>query len=255
MLTRILTLPAGRVILDRENKPRMEYTIDTYDANSLTLGTVASAEIHLIAGARRIATTQVDVEDYIPQAGHQYLADPAWKEWVAKVEKAGTYPGRCAIGSAHQMGSNQMGSKPSTSVVDSRGRVWGTEGLYVADAVSFNFLCSPLSFGSSELTDPSTTTVRVPDRFGSEPDDHRESPPVNSLSMNRNKRSNSSSRSPPPEHVALALDRPIHRSRRSRLSQSTPPSPALGSLRTTSRFLSVFSPIESRRLHPCRSHS
>ncbi|GAA5874602.1 hypothetical protein JCM16303_002918 [Sporobolomyces ruberrimus] len=128
---------SGRVILDRENKPRMEYTIDTYDANSLTLGTVASAEIHLIAGARRIATTQVDVEDYIPQAGHQYLADPAWKEWVAKVEKAGTYPGRCAIGSAHQMGSNQMGSKPSTSVVDSRGRVWGTEGLYVADASVF----------------------------------------------------------------------------------------------------------------------
>jgi choline dehydrogenase-like flavoprotein len=35
------------------------------------------------------------------------------------------------------MGSNQMGSKPSNSVVDSRGRVWGTESLYVADAVSF----------------------------------------------------------------------------------------------------------------------
>ncbi|GAA5893640.1 uncharacterized protein JCM6883_003589 [Sporobolomyces salmoneus] len=128
---------SGRVILDREGKPRMEYTIDTYDANSLTLGTVASAEIHLIAGARRIATTQVDTEDYIPQPGHKYLADPAWKEWIAKVEKAGTYPGRCAIGSAHQMGSNQMGSKPSNSVVDGRGRVWGTESLYVADASVF----------------------------------------------------------------------------------------------------------------------
>jgi len=128
---------SGRIVLDRENKPRMEYTIDSYDANSLTLGTVASAEIHLIAGAARIATTQVDVEDYLPAPGHKYLADPAWKEWVAKVEKAGTHPGRCAIGSAHQMGSNQMGSKPSTSVVDGRGRVWGTEGLYVADASVF----------------------------------------------------------------------------------------------------------------------
>lgn len=29
-----------------------------------------------------------------------------------------------------------MGTKPSTSAVDPRGRVWGTEGLYVADAVS-----------------------------------------------------------------------------------------------------------------------
>jgi len=128
---------SGRVVLDRENKPRMEYTIDTYDANSLTLGTVASAEIHLIAGAKRISTTQVDVEDYIARPGHQYLADPAWKDWIARVEKAGTYPGRCSIGSAHQMGSNQMGSKPSNSVVDCRGRVWGTEGLYVADASVF----------------------------------------------------------------------------------------------------------------------
>ena len=35
-----------------------------------------------------------------------------------------------------------MGTKPSTSVVDPRGRVWGTERLYIADAVSFAFLLS-----------------------------------------------------------------------------------------------------------------
>ncbi|GAA6059993.1 hypothetical protein JCM10212_001151 [Sporobolomyces blumeae] len=128
---------SGRIVLDKENKPRMDYTISTYDANSLTLGTIACAEIQLVAGARRIVTTQVDVEDYIPAPGHQYLADPAWKAWIAKVEKAGIYPGRCGIGSAHQMGSNQMGSKPSASVVDPRGRVWGTESLYVADASVF----------------------------------------------------------------------------------------------------------------------
>lgn len=128
---------AGRIFLDSEQKPRMDYTIDPYDGQSLTRGTVAAAEIHLINGARRITTTQVDVPDYLPAPGHTYLSDPAWKEWVAKVEKAGTRPNRCAIGSAHQMGSNQMGTKPSSSVVDPRGRVWGTEGLYVADASVF----------------------------------------------------------------------------------------------------------------------
>ncbi|GAA5925837.1 uncharacterized protein JCM15063_005137 [Sporobolomyces koalae] len=128
---------SGRIILDRENKPRMEYTVDSYDAHSLTLGTIASAEIHLIAGATRISTSQVDVGAYCPKPGHKYLADPEWKEWIAKVEKAGIRPGRCAIGSAHQMGSNQMGAKPSTSVVDARGRVWGTKSLYVADASVF----------------------------------------------------------------------------------------------------------------------
>ncbi|GAA5895388.1 hypothetical protein JCM8208_005995 [Rhodotorula glutinis] len=128
---------SGRIFLDSEQKPRMDYTIDPYDGNSLTRGAIAAAEIHLVNGARRITTTQVDVPDYLPAAGHTYLSDPAWKEWVAKVEKAGTRPNRCAIGSAHQMGSNQMGTKPSSSVVDPRGRVWGTEGLYVADASVF----------------------------------------------------------------------------------------------------------------------
>lgn len=155
----------------------MEYTIDSYDANSLALGVVASAEIHLIAGARRIATTQVDVADYVPQPGHKYLADPAWKEWIQKVEKAGIYPGRCAIGSAHQMGSNQMGSKPSNSVVDGRGRVWGTEGLYVADAVSFLSLFLTLRF-PLRLIMILDLLVRFPYRFWSQPYDHCQLEPI-----------------------------------------------------------------------------
>lgn len=35
------------------------------------------------------------------------------------------------------MGSNPMGSKPSNSAVSPRGKVWGTENLYVADASVF----------------------------------------------------------------------------------------------------------------------
>ncbi|GJN90713.1 hypothetical protein Rhopal_003727-T1 [Rhodotorula paludigena] len=128
---------SGRVFLDSENKPRLDYTPNAYDCVSLVRGTIASAEIHLVNGAKRISTTQVDVEDYYPAPGHKYLSDPAWQEWLAKVERAGIRPSRCAIGSAHQMGSCQMGSKPSTSVVDPRGRVWGAEQLYVADASVF----------------------------------------------------------------------------------------------------------------------
>ncbi|BGP16454.1 hypothetical protein JCM10213v2_004456 [Rhodosporidiobolus nylandii] len=132
----------GRIVLDATGHPRTEYSLSSYDSQSLTRGAIACAEIHLISGARRICTTQVDVEDYVPQDGHAYLADERWKEWVRKVEKAGIQQGRCALASAHQMGSCQMGAKPSSSVVDPRGRVWGTEGLYVADAVSLNMALS-----------------------------------------------------------------------------------------------------------------
>ncbi|GAA5984170.1 hypothetical protein JCM10908_006079 [Rhodotorula pacifica] len=128
---------SGRVILDGEQKPRLDYTLDPYDAKSLVRGAIASAEIHLVNGAKRIHTNQTDVEDYIPTANHKYLDDPRWKAWVASVEKAGMIPTRCALGSAHQMGSCQMGTKSSTSVVDPRARVWGTKGLYVADASVF----------------------------------------------------------------------------------------------------------------------
>lgn len=54
---------AGRVILDGEQKPRLEYTLDPYDAKSLVRGAIASAEIHLVNGAKRIHTNQTDVED------------------------------------------------------------------------------------------------------------------------------------------------------------------------------------------------
>ena len=39
--------------------------------------------------------------------------------------------------SAHQMGTCRMSAKEKDGVVDPRGAVWGTEGLYVADASVF----------------------------------------------------------------------------------------------------------------------
>lgn len=35
------------------------------------------------------------------------------------------------------MGSNRMSTRPQDGVVDPSGRVWGTEGLFVADASVF----------------------------------------------------------------------------------------------------------------------
>lgn len=77
----------------------MDYSIDPYDARSLLRGIIASCEIHLIAGATRITTPQIAVEDYYPAPGHKFMSDPKWLEWIAKVEKAGVRPGLCGIGS------------------------------------------------------------------------------------------------------------------------------------------------------------
>jgi long-chain-alcohol oxidase len=189
ILTLLLPL-AGRILLDASSQPRMHYTLSSYDATSLTRGTIAAAEIHLAAGAERIVTTQVDVEDFIvPKGEAPFLTnDERWKTWIKKVEAAGTKSGRCALGRyvlpspsyrcetdllylfpqctsdgqvrpslcrlplQHKsklthltLCSCQMGTKPSSSVVDPRGRVWGTNSLYVADAVRFPSLSLPHS--------------------------------------------------------------------------------------------------------------
>lgn len=67
------------------------------------------------------------------------MTDPKWIEWIKLVKNVGVVPSKIALGSAHQMGSNQMSVKSSTGVVDSRGRVWGHQNLYIADAVSQSF--------------------------------------------------------------------------------------------------------------------
>ena len=91
----------------------------------------------LAAGAIAIATGQPHLEPYVAPPGHLGLSDPAWQTWIAGVEKAGILPMGSSIGSAHQMGSVRMGTKPTNSAVDPRGRVWGTQGLYVADTSVF----------------------------------------------------------------------------------------------------------------------
>lgn len=128
---------SGRIVLDAEKQPRIEYDVSSYDALSILQGIIKGCEILLVAGANRIVTAQVGIPDYYPAVNHLGLVDPAWLEWIGKVEKAGAAATFTGHGSAHQMGTNSMGSNSSNSVVDARSRVWGTESLYIADASIF----------------------------------------------------------------------------------------------------------------------
>ncbi|KAK5446563.1 hypothetical protein LTS15_009495 [Exophiala xenobiotica] len=62
----------------------------------------------------------------------------SFTSWLSAVRTMGlTAPDPCTLGSAHQMGTCRMSSSPHSGVVDSQGKVWGIEGLYVADASVF----------------------------------------------------------------------------------------------------------------------
>lgn len=113
--------------------------------------------------------------------------------------------------------SCQMGVKSSTSVVDPRGRVWDTKGLYVADAVRFQPFLSLHSH-----TDHRRRPVRLPLRFRRQPDDHGSSLSFFSLLLLPPELTSSTCA----EHVNLSrhrwMDRRRRPSRRERTGESSP---------------------------------
>jgi choline dehydrogenase-like flavoprotein len=63
--------------------------------------------------------------------------DPDFTAWLARLRAKGNKAPDTPFASAHQMGTCRMSGHAGDGVVDSRGRVWDTENLLVADASVF----------------------------------------------------------------------------------------------------------------------
>lgn len=138
-------------------QPRIIYTPSAFDRAHAMIGLVALAKILYLQGAIEIhaglpglkpfirddtsspaaspATKPTD--DLVSSVSDAGVADPRFKAWLAELERHGNKPPVATFCSAHQMGTNRMSTSEKTGVVDPRGRVWGTEGLYVSDASVF----------------------------------------------------------------------------------------------------------------------
>ncbi|KAK1751868.1 GMC oxidoreductase-domain-containing protein [Echria macrotheca] len=82
------------------------------------------------------------------------VTDPAFVAWLGRLRAVGNAPPYAPFVSAHQMGTCRMSSHAGAGVVDSRGRVWGTRGVYVADASVFP---------SASGVNPMVTTMGIAD--------------------------------------------------------------------------------------------
>lgn len=152
---------SGKVFLDKDGNPRMDYSISSHDQKSMLHGILRACDIHMMAGASEIYTSQGTVPAFRPAVSQvnspvselvqpesttipststpvesvpRDLGDPAYVAWQQLVIKSGCQPNWCGAGSAHQMGSCRMGANPKTSALDPEGRVWGAKNLWVADA-------------------------------------------------------------------------------------------------------------------------
>ena len=121
----------GRVRIDREGRPIVDYRLSRYDAAHLRRALASAAELLEAAGAREIWAPVARSITYTPGAPR------AREEWLARVDSAGWGANQLLLVSFHQMASCRMGASARSSVVDPEHRVWGVRGLYVADASVF----------------------------------------------------------------------------------------------------------------------
>jgi len=134
---------SGRVYKDPvSGTPRIQYTPSEFDRANIMEGVVALVKIAYVEGAEEIHLVNSGVKPFIrsessSESSNAGITDPDFTAWVAEIQRIGNKPPMAGFASAHQMGTNRMSVNPRDGVVDPEGRVWGTEGLYVADASVF----------------------------------------------------------------------------------------------------------------------
>jgi len=121
----------GRVSVDAQGNPVVDYRLSRYDAGHLRRAFDAAGELLEAAGAREIWAPLARFLSYRPGAAR------AREQWLARVDSAGWGPNELLLVTFHQMASCRMGATARTSVVDADNRVWGIRNLYVADASTF----------------------------------------------------------------------------------------------------------------------
>ncbi|KAF4996091.1 hypothetical protein FGRMN_4684 [Fusarium graminum] len=143
---------AGSVFVDpTSGRPRIDYTPSDYDRAHTIQGVEALAKICYVTGAVEIRPLLPGLESFTrsgdsssehsldsqASVADPETNDPAFAAWLGRLREAGNRAPTTAWSSAHQMGTCRMSASRDEGVVDEKGRVWGTENLYVADGSVF----------------------------------------------------------------------------------------------------------------------
>lgn len=144
----------GRVYVDGEGKERISYVTGTKEREWIRHGFEGMAKLLHAQGAEEIYTAASGLPIWRREGeGGDWSDDQSFLDFLEAYRKSGFDIDRVAFGSAHQMGTCRMSGSPRRGVVDVRGKVWGIEGLYVADASVFpsasgvNPMITTMSFG------------------------------------------------------------------------------------------------------------
>ncbi|KAH7617681.1 hypothetical protein Ndes2526B_g07546 [Nannochloris sp. 'desiccata'] len=149
----------GTVAVDKEGRPRLQYTMSQQDREVMVEGMKAGLQALIAAGASSVITLAnseegrydvvVDV-DHKNNAGattvttaapdadtikvHQErISDPTFQAYLQRVHTRGVVDLQMATFSAHQMGTARLGATAETSVLDPTGESWEVANMYCCD--------------------------------------------------------------------------------------------------------------------------
>jgi choline dehydrogenase-like flavoprotein len=125
---------AGRVTVDAEGRAVVDYAIGRMERDLLQHGIAAAARVHWAAGAAEIHTLHSRDHTFRRAAANR-TSDI--DDFCREIAMLPVHANRCAVFSAHQMGTARMGVDARGNVCDERGQVHGVPGLYVADSSLF----------------------------------------------------------------------------------------------------------------------
>jgi choline dehydrogenase-like flavoprotein len=144
-------------------RPRVAYTPSDFDRAHNLRGVLELCRVLRARGAREIHPSVAGVPPFVRADGEDGALsqeeaarkeDREFEAWLDRIRAQGNKPPVTPFASAHQMGSCRMSARARDGVVDPRGRVWGTEALYVADASVFP---------SASGVNPMVTTMAIAD--------------------------------------------------------------------------------------------
>jgi choline dehydrogenase-like flavoprotein len=122
---------SGRVRVDREGKPLLDYAVDRHDAAHLIQGTETALRLLRAAGARMLISPHTTPAFFETNRGGDF------KGYLAEVRRRPVRANQIGLFSAHQMGSCRIAGSRAQGVVRPDGETWPLRKLYVVDASVF----------------------------------------------------------------------------------------------------------------------
>ncbi len=121
----------GRVRVDAQGRPKVEYHLSGVDRANLALGLVEGGRIAFAAGATRL--TSLHTPPVEAGGGVEPMSPAQFATYAEGIRHAGIRENGVALFSAHPMGSARAGLDPRRSTARPTGEVHGVDGLWIGD--------------------------------------------------------------------------------------------------------------------------